>query len=377
MENLAHYKIVIIPTTPYMDQNPGTSGLRKRVTHFRQESYIQNFIQSIFDAHNKEEFENKSLVVGGDGRFYNDVAINIIIKISAANGIKKIILAENGVMSTPAVSMLVRNQPHLECFGAIVLTASHNPGGENEDLGIKFNNAAGAPAPEGVTAKMFQCTREISHYKTISHEKSFSMTENSKFKLVFGENDIREVFIQIESSTRLYVETMQNLFDFKKLKALFSRKDFKFAFDAMHGASGPYAIEIFNKILGVDIKNLHDCNILDDFGGLHPDPNLVYAKNLVRIMDIEGKNSDDSQVPDFGAACDGDADRNMILGKRFFISPSDSVAIIAANYELIPSLNREGGLKGVARSMPTSGALDRVAKKLGIKVNYNHIKYLF
>jgi phosphoglucomutase len=369
MENLSQYKITIIPTTPYTDQNPGTSGLRKKVTHFKQQNYIENFIQSIFNAHKIEEFENKSLIIGGDGRYYNDVATNIIIKISAANGIRKIIVAENGVMSTPAVSLLVRSQPPHECFGAIVLTASHNPGGEKEDLGIKFNNAAGAPVLEGVTAKMFQCSKEISEYKTITYDGKFSLKENTKFSVNFNENDVREVFIQIESSTRLYVETMQNLFDFSKLKALFSREDFKFAFDAMHGVSGPYAIEIFNKILGVDLKNLYCCDNLEDFGGLHPDPNLVYAKNLVKIMDIDKLNKDDSVVPDFGAACDGDADRNMILGKRFFVSPSDSLAMIAANYKSIPNLNREGGLKGVARSMPTSGAIDRVAKKLGIKVN--------
>jgi phosphoglucomutase len=368
MESSRQYKISSVITTPYTDQNPGTSGLRKKVNHFRQKNYIENFVQSIFLAHEKADFENKSLVIGGDGRFYNNVAINIIIKISAANGIKKIIVAENGIMSTPAVSLLVRTQPEGECFGAIILTASHNPGGEHEDLGIKFNNNAGAPAPEAVTARMFKSSKEITEYKTINFDGVFSIIENSKFNVIIDNDNIREVSIEIESTTRLYLETMQKLFDFKKLQSLFDRSDFKFTFDAMHGASGPYASEIFNKVLGVDLKNLHDCDSLEDFGGLHPDPNLVYAKKLVQIMDINNTNPDDSVVPDFGAACDGDADRNMILGKRFFISPNDSIAIITANYSLIPNLNREGGLKGVARSMPTSGALDRVASKLGINV---------
>jgi phosphoglucomutase len=377
MESSRHYKISSVPSTPFMDQNPGTSGLRKKVSHFRQKNYIENFVQSIFLAHDKGEFENKSLVIGGDGRFYNNVATNIIIKISAANGIKKIIVAENGIMSTPAVSLLVRSQPANECFGAIILTASHNPGGENEDLGIKFNNNAGAPAPEAVTDRMFKSSKEITEYKTIDFDGEFSLKDNTKFHVAFDENDVREVSVEIESTTRLYLETMQKLFDFKKLQSLFDRNDFKFTFDAMHGASGPYAFEIFNKVLGVDLKNLHNCDSLEDFGGLHPDPNLVYAKKLVQIMDINNTNSDESAVPDFGAACDGDADRNMILGKRFYISPNDSVAIIAANYKLIPNLNRERGLKGVARSMPTSGALDRVATKLGIKVTISIYTIIF
>lgn len=372
MENYTNYKVSLINTTPYLDQNPGTSGLRKKVTHFRQQNYLENFVQSIFNSHQNEEYENKTLVIGGDGRFYNDIATNIIIKISAANKIKKIIVAENGVMSTPAVSLLVRNQPAHECFGAILLTASHNPGGETEDFGIKFNNWVGAPAPEGITSKIFSCSKEILSYKTIAFDGVFSLTDNTKFQVTDENNDIREVSVEIEPTTKLYTETMKSLFDFNKLQLLFNRNDFKFAFDAMHGASGPYAMEIFKNVLGVDSKDLHYCDSLQDFGGLHPDPNLVYAKNLVKIMDIDRKIQEDDLVPDFGAACDGDADRNMILGKRFFISPSDSVAIIAANYKLIPNLNREGGLKGVARSMPTSGALDRVAKKLGINV-YRYI----
>jgi phosphoglucomutase len=363
METLKVYKSITVNTSPYQDQNPGTSGLRKKVTHFKQVNYIENFIQSIFDAHSPSEYKNKSIVIGGDGRYYNEEAINIAIKISAANGITKAIVAENGVMSTPAVSLLVRKQPKDSCFGAIILTASHNPGGENEDLGIKFNNSVGAPAPENVTAKMFDITKKIEIYHILDYQNKFSLTEDISLKI----NDNEDFSVKIESTTKLYVESMQKLFDFEKLKSLFNRKDFKFAFDAMHGASSTYAVEIFNKILGVDMRNLYNCKTLPDFGGLHPDPNLVYAKNIVDVMDVFNNRPQDENVPDFGAACDGDADRNMILGKRFFVSPSDSLAMIVANYTSIPNLNRNGGLSGVARSMPTSGALDRVAAKMKIK----------
>jgi phosphoglucomutase len=353
----------VIETTPYNDQNPGTSGLRKKVTHFQQKNYIENFVQSIFDAHEESDYKGKSIVIAGDGRYYNDKAIQICLRICAGNGIAKVVLAENGIMSTPSVSMLVRHLSKTEeCFGAIILTASHNPGGEHEDLGIKFNNASGAPAPENVTSKLFKCSKEISRLNTIEYNGEFSLTKDTAATV-----DGQQFNIKIEGTTDLYVKTMGELFNFERIHTLFKRKDFKFTFDAMHGAAGPYAIAIFNKIFGVDLKDLHNCDILPDFGGLHPDPNLVHAKNLVHIMDINCKNEFLDNVPDFGAACDGDADRNMILGKRFFVSPSDSIAIIAANYQLIPNLNRSGGLQGVARSMPTSSALDRVAKKLGTK----------
>ncbi len=364
-----------VATTAYTDQNPGTSGLRKKVSHFQQQNYIENFIQSIFSAHSEKDYLNKSLIIGGDGRFFNDKATDLAIKIAAANGIREVLVAEKGIMSTPAVSLLVRNQPQDQCFGAIVLTASHNPGGPHEDLGIKFNNAAGAPAPENVTTKMFECSKIISHYYLLDYTESFSLEQSTKIKIKRNANseEFTDFSVKIQSTTSLYVETMQKLFDFDKLRTLFSRKDFNFAFDAMHGASGPYAVEIFNKILGVSNEFLYNCETLEDFGGLHPDPNLVYAKNLVEVMDIANKKPQDENVPDFGAACDGDADRNMILGKRFFISPSDSLAMIVSNYKLIPNLNRGKPLSGVARSMPTSGALDRVAKEMGINVRKNLI----
>jgi len=367
-ENIKGIKVIEVETINFTDQNPGTSGLRKKVKHFQQKHYLENFIQSIFLAHSESEFIGKTLVVGGDGRFYNDSAINTIIKMAAANGISRILVAENGNMSTPCVSLVVRNTSN--CFGAVILSASHNPGGEDEDFGIKFNNSTGAPAPENITSKIFSSTKEMKNYKTLEFSESFSLVKNTFLEYIDLKNTNKKCEIVIESTTNLYVETMQKLFDFVKLKNLFRRKDFKFCFDGMHGASGPYAIEIFHKILGVNQDYLLNCNILPDFGGLHPDPNLVYAKEIVKALDINKQKSGNEleDIFDFGAACDGDADRNMILGKQFFVSPSDSIAIITSNSNLIPCLSQNGGLTGCARSMPTSGALDRVAKKLGLRV---------
>jgi len=267
-------------------------------------------------------------------------------------------------MSTPAISLFVRNEnkESLVCFGAIILTASHNPGGKDEDFGIKFNNSAGAPATENITNKIFENTKKMKIYKTLNSEKTFNLETDFSLSI-----EGTKVEVKIVSSTELYKENMKQLFDFDKIKKLFSRKDFSFVFDGLHGVSGPYAVEIFKNEFGVKTENLLNCDNLPDFGGHHPDPNLVYAKTLVEKMDI-AKKVDATLVPDFGAACDGDADRNMILGKQFFISPSDSIAIIAAQYKSIKYLNQVKGLRGVARSMPTSSALDRVAHKLGLKV---------
>ncbi len=365
-----------ITTVNYSDQNPGTSGLRKKVKHFMQAHYLENFIQSIFCAHSESDYKGKTLVVGGDGRFYNNVAINTIIKIAAANGVRRILVAEKGNMSTPCISLVVRSTTN--CFGAVILSASHNPGGEDEDFGIKFNNASGAPAPENITSKIFDSTKQLKFYKSLQYDQDFSLENNTMLEFSDATGSKSEVEIVIESTTRLYVETMQKLFDFSKLSALFARKDFRFCFDAMHGAAGPYAYEIFHKILGVAEEHLFNCNILPDFGGLHPDPNLVHAKRLVELLDIDRNKTAKAELNsayDFGAACDGDADRNMILGKQFFVSPSDSIAIITANAHLIPSLSQNGGIVGCARSMPTSGALDRVAKKLGIRVLFIKLYY--
>jgi phosphoglucomutase len=367
-DHIRDLKSTDISTVNFQDQNPGTSGLRKKVKHFMQKHYLENFTQSIFLAHSESDYKGKTLVVGGDGRFYNNIAINIIIKMAAANGVHRILVAENGNMSTPCVSLVVRSTTN--CFGAVILSASHNPGGEDEDFGIKFNNASGAPAPENITGKMFASTKELKSYKTLVYDKDFSLKTNTLVEFVDESGNAFKSEIVIESTTKLYVETMQKIFDFEKLRELFARKDFKFCIDAMHGAAGPYAYEIFNKVLGVSEEHLFNCNILPDFGGLHPDPNLVHAKKIVGLLDIDKKKKAEElgSLYDFGAACDGDADRNMILGKQFFVSPSDSIAIITANAHLIPSLSLNVGLIGCARSMPTSGALDRVAKKLGIRV---------
>ena len=346
-------KIKVVETKPYLDQKMGTSGLRKKVKIYQQPNYIENFVQSVFNSYQPSDYKGKSLIIGGDGRFYNDVAIQLCIKIGVANGIGKIILAENGLMSTPAVSLLIRSQPKNECYGAFILTASHNPGGPNDDMGIKFNGDNGAAIPK------------IEKYYILDTEEKYPLDKPSEIS-VEEDGKIRKIPIEIESTTKRYVEEMQKLFDFDLIKTLFQRKDFEFVFDALNGISGPYALAIFNEIFKVPLENLDKCHPLPDFGGIHPDPNLVHAKDLDEKMDVFKKDLN-KKVPDFGAACDGDADRNIIFGPRMLVSPSDSLAVITNNAEIIKSLSRNGPLKGVARSMPTSGAVDRVAKKKNLK----------
>ena len=358
-------KIKVVETKPYDDQKMGTSGLRKKVKIYQQPNYIENFVQSVFNSYKPEDYKGKSLIIGGDGRFYNDVAIQLCIKIGVANGIGKIILAENGLMSTPAVSLLIRSQPKNECYGAFILTASHNPGGPNDDMGIKFNGDNGAAIPEGKNLQIFEESKKIQKYCILDTEEKYPMDKPSEIS-VDEDGKIRKVPIEIEPTTKRYVEEMQKLFDFDLIKTLFERKDFEFVFDALNGISGPYALDIFNKIFNVPLQNLDKCHPLPDFGGIHPDPNLVHAKDLDEKMDVFKKDPS-KKVPDFGAACDGDADRNIIFGPRMLVSPSDSLAVITNNAEIIKSLSRNGPLKGVARSMPTSGAVDRVAKKKNLK----------
>ena len=354
-------KIKTVETKPYQDQKMGTSGLRKKVKIYQQQNYIENFIQSVFNSYKPEDYKGKSLIIGGDGRFYNDVAIQLCIKIGVANGIGKIILAENGLMSTPAVSLLIRSQPKNECYGAFILTASHNPGGPNDDMGIKFNGDNGAAIPEGKNLQIFEESKKIEKYYILDTEEKYPLDKPSEIS-VDENGTIKKIPIEIESTTKRYVEEMQKLFDFDLIKTLFERKDFEFVFDALNGISGPYALAIFNKIFNVPLENLDKCHPLPDFGGIHPDPNLVHAKDLDAKMDVFKKDLS-KKVPDFGAACDGDADRNIIFGPRMLVSPSDSLAVITNNAEIIKSLSIKGPLKGVARSMPTSGAVDRVAKK--------------
>ena len=364
MQSSKTVKILKVESKPFTDQKMGTSGLRKKVKVFQTQHYTENFIQAVFNGYKPSDYEGKSLIIAGDGRFYNDVVIQTTIKIAAAHLVGKVILAHKGLMSTPGVSLLIRSQPKGTCFGAFILTASHNPGGENADMGIKFNNYTGAAIPEHMNNVIFDESKKVTHYFIADCKENFSL-ENPSEITVEKDGKTHTMKIEIENTTSHYVKEMKELFDFDLIKTLFARKDFHFVFDGLHGISGPYAIEIFHNIFGVDMKNLYNCNTLPDFGGFHPDPNLVHAKNLVSIMDIFKKNPNE-KTPDFGAACDGDADRNMILGPRILVTPSDSLAILAANSTLIKSLNRDGGLKGIARSMPTSGAVDRVAKKLGL-----------
>ncbi|OUD15576.1 alpha-D-glucose phosphate-specific phosphoglucomutase [Thioflexithrix psekupsensis] len=334
----------IISTHPIAGQKPGTSGLRKKVTVFQQPHYLENFVQSIFNA--LDNFQGTTLVLGGDGRYYNVEAIQIILKMAAANGFGRVLVGLNGILSTPAASALIRQS---RAFGGIILSASHNPGGIEGDFGIKYNMGNGGPAPEKITDLIYQCSQEISHYRMIKNETFIDLSQ-------LGHHRLGEMHIEVVNSVLDYAELMQQIFDFPKIQALF-HSGFRICYDAMHAVTGPYAKFILEKQLGAPEGSVINGMPLPDFGGGHPDPNLTYADELVRIM--YGDNA-----PDFGAASDGDGDRNMILGANFFVTPSDSIAILAANAHLVPGYQH--GLAGVARSMPTSAAVDKVAETLGI-----------
>ncbi|MER9368078.1 alpha-D-glucose phosphate-specific phosphoglucomutase [Mesorhizobium sp. M0518] len=332
-----------VPTKPYSDQKPGTSGLRKKVPVFQQEHYAENFIQSIFDA--LDGFKGKTLVIGGDGRFYNREVIQKAIAMAAANGFGKVMVGQGGILSTPAASHVIRKY---KTFGGIILSASHNPGGPHEDFGIKYNAGNGGPAPEKLTDVIFEKTRAISSFK-IADIDPIDIDTTGTVKAA-------GMTVEIIDPVADYAELMESLFDFDALRKLF-KSDFRMRFDAMHAVTGPYAKEILENRLGAPNGTCRNFKPLPDFGGHHPDPNLVHAKHLYDEM--MGPDA-----PDFGAASDGDGDRNLIIGKGIFVTPSDSVAMLAANARLAPGY--KGGLKGIARSMPTSGAADRVAEKLGI-----------
>ena len=329
--------IEIIKTTPYTDQKMGTAGLRKKSKVVMQPHYFENFLQSIFNVIRPE---GKTYVVGGDGRFYNAVAIQKLIKMAAANGVKKLIVGRNGYLSTPASSnMILKN--HTD--GGFVLTASHNPGGENGDFGIKFATETGGQCSSQVSDKIFEQTKNITEFKILN-------TDDVKLDKL-GTITVGSMEVEIVDPIKDYVELMEKIFDFNAIKKLFA-DGFTMRFDAMNAVTGPYAIEIFENILGASKGSVLNPQPKPDFGGLHPDPNLVYARELVDIM--FGDNA-----PDFGAANDGDGDRNMILGKKFFVTPSDSLAILTDNYALIPAY--KNGIYGVAKSMATSTAVARVA----------------
>lgn len=335
--------VQVIPSQAFADQKPGTSGLRKKVTIFQQPHYLENFVQSIFDSINVPK--GATLTLGGDGRHYNREAIQIILKMAAANGFGRVLVGQGGILSTPAVSCIIRKH---KTFGGIILSASHNPGGVDGDFGIKYNTENGGPAPEKVTEAIFEQSKTIQNYKIIA-APDVALD-------VMGETDLAGMKVQVIDAVADYAELMESLFDFNAIKDLLASV-FRMKFDAMHAVTGPYAQEIFIKRLGAPADSIMNCIPLPDFGGGHPDPNLTYAHELVEI--IYGESA-----PDFGAASDGDGDRNMILGNGFFVTPSDSLALIAANARMVKGYAK--GIAGVARSMPTSGAVDMVAKSLDI-----------
>jgi phosphoglucomutase len=329
-----------ITTTPFDDQKPGTSGLRKKVKVFQQPNYLENFVQAIFNS--LDNFIGKSLVIGGDGRYFNRQAIQTIIKMAAANGFDELIIGQGGLLSTPAASNVIRKY---EAFGGIILSASHNPGGPDEDFGIKYNVSNGGPAPEKVTDAMFSNSQTISEYR-IAHFDDIDLDK-------VGQQQIGSLLITIIDPVADYAELMSKIFNFDLLKQSIGSGYLTLCFDAMHAITGPYAKHILEDVLGATEGSVINATPLEDFGGGHPDPNMAHAKELTKLMFSD-------QTPNFGAASDGDGDRNMIMGANVFVTPSDSLAIMAANAHLIPAYRK--GISGVARSMPTSQAVDRVAK---------------
>jgi phosphoglucomutase len=336
--------LTTVPTHSFAGQRPGTSGLRKKVPVFQQPGYLENFVQSIFAS--LEGYAGQTLVLGGDGRYYNDRAIQIILRMAAANGFGRVLVGRDGILSTPAASCVIRK---FRAFGGIILSASHNPGGPEGDFGIKYNVGNGGPAPEKITEAIYQHTRAIEEYKTID------APEVDLAKL--GTSTLAGMQVEVIDPVADYAQLMEQLFDFERIRGLLASASFRMRFDAMHAVTGPYAKTILEGKLGAPGGTVMNGVPLPDFGGGHPDPNPVYAHELMEVMFS-------AEAPDFGAASDGDGDRNMIVGRRFVVTPSDSLAVLAANAQLVPGYAR--GLKGVARSMPTSRAVDRVAQALGI-----------
>lgn len=333
-----------VQTMPFDDQQPGTSGLRKTVWVFQQPHYLENFVQSIFDSLARRVGE--TLVLGGDGRFHNREAAQTILKMAAANGFARVMVGRGGILSTPAASCVIRK--HGAC-GGIILSASHNPGGPGGDFGVKFNTANGGPAPESVTNAIYELSRGIVRYRTL---EAPAVEIDS-----LGRSQLGDMAIEVIDPVKDYAELMQSLFDFDRISALLASGRFRMRFDAMNAVTGPYAHEILERRLGSPAGTVINGRPLLDFGGLHPDPNPITAHGLVDVMN-------GPRAPDLGAASDGDGDRNMILGPNVFVSPGDSLAILAANASLVPGYAK--GLAGVARSMPTSRAVDRVASELDI-----------
>jgi phosphoglucomutase len=335
--------VITVPSTPYAGQKPGTSGLRKKVKVFAQPNYAENFIQAVFDVVKPQP--GATLVIGGDGRYHNRTVIQAAIRIAAANGYGQVLVGRGGILSTPAASHVIRKYG---ASGGLILSASHNPGGPDEDFGIKYNTANGGPAPEAVTEAVFLRTQAIDRWLTV---------ESADVDLdACGSTRCGDMTVSVIDPVADYADLMETLFDFGAIRAAV-KGGFRMAFDAMHAVTGPYAHEILEKRLGFPAGTVHNGVPLEDFGGHHPDPNMVHAHELFETMF-------GPDAPDFGAASDGDGDRNLIVGRGRFVTPSDSLAMLAANAHLAPGYR--GGLKGIARSMPTSAAADRVAASLGI-----------
>jgi len=339
-----------IPTPVFPDQRPGTSGLRKKVGVFMQPHYLENFVQALLDVLNTSDASGQgllgqTLVLGGDGRFYNRIAVQIILKLAAANGVARVLLGSGGILSTPAVSAVIRQR---QAFGGIVLSASHNPGGPEGDFGIKYNGCNGGPANETLTEAVFARTKVLTQLR-ISDAPCIDLDH-------LGMQQVEQMQVEVIDPVSDYAAVMRGLFDFDLLRGMFKR-GFTLRVDAMNAVGGPYAKAILEEELGAPSGSVVNAVPLEDFGGLHPDPNPVNAEDLIAHMKA-------ANAPDFGAAMDGDADRNMVLGRNFIVTPSDSLALMTAHAQLIPGY--KDGLLGVARSMPTSSAVDRVAKALGL-----------
>ncbi|MGB0187826.1 MAG: alpha-D-glucose phosphate-specific phosphoglucomutase [Aequoribacter sp.] len=339
-------QVVDVTTTQFADQKPGTSGLRKQVSVFQQAHYLENFVQSTFNVIGGGQ--GKTLVLGGDGRFYNRAAAQTIIHMAAANGFARVIVGQGGILSTPAASAVIRARG---ADGGLILSASHNPGGPNGDFGIKFNGANGGPAVESMTNAIFEETKVLQRYRTLQGAGETDLD-------ILGETSLAGTVIEVLDPVAIYADLMEVLFDFEAIKELLTNPRFQLRFDAMHAVTGPYAREILVNRLGAPETTLMNAEPKEDFGGEHPDPNLVHAKDLVDLL-----NGDEMIA--FGAASDGDGDRNMVLGTGFYINPCDSLAVLTANAHLVPGYS--GGLAGVARSLPTSRAVDRVAANLDIE----------
>eukprot|EP00760_Papus_ankaliazontas_P002394 PhM_4_TR10976/c0_g2_i1/m.32667/K01835/pgm; phosphoglucomutase len=359
--------VSVVTTTPYTDQKPGTSGLRKPVKTFLKENYLHNFVQAVFDVLGADALKDSTLALGGDGRYYCAEAAQIIVKMAVANGVKKVVVGKDGCMSTPAVSAVIRNRQGLrpdKFLGGFILTASHNPGGPDADFGIKYNGENGGPANEAFTDAVYKRTLEIKEYKIDTSVADVDLA-------VVAAHSADGYVVEVIDSTVDYLACLAAVFDMEALKRLVQRPDFKILYDGLNGVGGPYARKVIIEALGAAPESVMNAVPLPDFGGCHPDPNLTYADVLVKKMGLtrEGTKQegiDASALPTFGAATDGDADRNMVLGSAFFVTPSDSLAIIAANAQAAIPFFKDG-VKAIARSMPTSAAADRVAAALNLK----------